>query len=266
MLIDPIYLDEQMLDGFIAFVEDGLRTSGTERSKHANTKSGKLSARVAEGQMAGSTETEHTYTREDHPTARLGRLIDAADQDSGRWSWIDVMDPDAEFPSLQAGVTVGWECDMYEHEGIGHLAESGGLASQLDLLEQLAPAAKSLGLPFDGLPSVDEQQAMRTALRAIGPSARVAIGEDLDTDWKIVGSLENEWLRGDTDIDGRFRVISKVVRVVNQGSSFSLALLPGVRLGLNREQRRQRARESNPDDPLTIAGPLIEVRYLAIYR
>ena len=98
---------------------------------------------------------------------------------------------------------VSWECDLYIPEIVQTMSRSGEALGAIGMMQNLLPAAKSLGLDTTGLLNDAEMKAASEFIS--GMDARLlVVGEDENTDWRIAGQLAGESMHG--DIEGRARI------------------------------------------------------------
>lgn len=266
MLISAQYLDQESLLNYVASVENGLRKSEISHSKGSRGLGGSLGAGPLKAAANRDSESEETLTLEDHDSARLMRLVAAGHENPEKLGWVEVMDPDSEFAEIGLGAMVEWECDVYIPESVAVLSKTSGLRTALRQVQALAPAAQALGLDMEGLPASNEIQAVGDLLDNFDIPP-VVVGDDSDTEWKVVGSLDPRWVRQGATLDDRVRIIGKVKKQVAAGRWYPLMSLPGMNL-VNRDERRRMERQG-PTDPAEeanyIKGPLLVVEFLAIY-
>ena len=162
------------------------------------------------------------------------------------------------------GAVIHWECDVYIPDAINALSNPQ-MKSALQVMENLMPQASVLGLNLDGLPAPKELGAAAAAINSFDV-APVVIGEDDDTNWRIVGSLKRERIVDSAEFDSRARIIAKVKKTIREGSWYLLASLPGMSL-VSRDERRKLERQGPQEDQegLFEKGPLLVVEYLAVY-
>ncbi|MHA6752182.1 DUF6414 family protein [Dermacoccus nishinomiyaensis] len=266
MLINAHYLDDDALTNYIAAVEGGLRESGSSRSKGSRGFGGSLGISGAKLEAKADSETENTVNVRDHQASRLQRLIAAGHAEPEVVGWIEVSQPDLEFANAGTGAFVEWECDVYIPEAIAVMSNHAGLSSTLELMKALMPSAEALGLDMEGVPDVSEMNAVGSFLDQLDV-APVVVGDDSDTDWKIVGSLTKKWISPTASFDGRVRVIGKVKKRIGEGRWYPMLSLPGMNL-VGRDERRRLEREGPHDsteEQRFIRGPLLVVDFLAIY-
>ena len=267
MLINAHYLDGEALTNYIAALEGGLRESGSSRSKGSRGLGGSLGVSAAKLEAKADSETETTLNMKDHQASRLQRLIAAGHADPEAVGWIEVTQPDLEFAETGTGAFVEWECDVYIPEGIAAMSNHEGLSSTLEAMRNLMPSARALGLSMEGVPEEREMDAMRSFLDQLDV-APVVIGDDPDTEWKLVGSLTKQWISSTASFDGRARVVGKVKKRVGEGRWYPMFSLPRMNL-LGRDERRRLEREGPRDateEQQFVRGPLLVVDYLAIYN
>ena len=238
MLINAKYLDSDQLASYVAALEDGVRESRASRVSVDKSRSGGIDAKLVKGDLGRNTIDDEKITTTDHDDARLKRLLDAAASNPDNAGWVEVLQPKIDLTEARIG----------------------------NLVQNLEPAAKSLGLDMSGLPSSDELGAISrfTDTMQIAP---ILIGDDDDTDWKVAGSIDPKWIRNIDEIEGRCIVIGKVRKIIPAGRWHLMASLPGMNL-LSREERRKRER-SGPtnagEDLQYIAGPVAILDFLAVY-
>lgn len=266
MLISAQYLDRDALSNYIAVVEGGLRQSGSSRSKGASGLRGSLSVGPATAEATRGAETETTLDVADHDASRLQRLLDSGHENPEALGWWEVMDPDAEFPTIGLGAFVEWECDVYIPEVVTAMSNHAGMSETLKTVQALMPSAEALGFDMEGLPEIDQMQAMGSFLENLNV-APVVVGDDADTEWKVLGALDKRWIRGNATLDDRARIIGKVKKQVGHGKWYPLFSLPGMNLK-SRDERRRMEREgprNTEEEANFVRGPLLVVEYLAIY-
>jgi len=265
VLINARYLDQDALENYIAVVEGGLRESGSSRSKGSRGLGGAIGAGPAKIEGRKDSETESTLTLKDHPASRLQRLISAGHDDPENLAWIEVDQPEVDFRAAGTGAFIEWECDTYIPETIAAMSARNGLGSAVGAMKAMMPAAQALDLDTTGIPDPDQMDAMSTLLKQLDV-APVVIGEDSETEWKVVGSLRPQWIGPGADFEDRVRLIGKLKKRVESGRWYPMLLLPGMNL-LPRAERRRQERQGPKDtseEPLFLEGPLLVVDYLAI--
>jgi len=212
------------------------------------------------------SETENTLNVRDHQASRLRRLIAAGQSQPEEVGWIEVTQPDLEFAEAGTGAFVEWECDVYIPEAIAAMSSHEGLSSTLKTMKTMMPSAEALGLSMKGVPDVREMDAMAVFLDQLDV-APVVVGDDSDTDWKVVGSLAKQWISPTASFDGRARIVGKVRKRVSEGRWYPMLSLPGMNLA-GREERRRLEREgprNSTEEQQFVRGPLLVVDFLAIY-
>lgn len=267
MLINALYLDSGALASYIASAEGGLRRSGSSRSKGGQGFGGSAGFSGAKVEARKDSENEATLNVDDHDAARLQRLIAAGRADPEEHGWREVLEPETEFPAAGTGALIDWECEVYVPEGIAPVANQSGLRDALRTMEAMMPQARAMGLDTEGLPDSDEMSAVAGFLENVDV-ALVVVGEDTSGgDWKVVGSLNNQWMAKGAAFDGDARIVAKVKRRIPAGSFYPLLSLPGMNVNSREERRRQERQGPTSDDErsLFLEGPLLVVDYLAIY-
>ncbi|QGX08838.1 hypothetical protein EEW87_17690 (plasmid) [Janibacter melonis] len=267
MLINALYLDGDALASYIASAEGGLRRSGSARSKGGHGFGGAAGFPGARLEARSDSEDESTLNVDDHDASRLQRLIAAGRAKPEEHEWREVLEPDTEFPSTGTGTLIDWECEVYVPESIAPVANQGEFKEALKTMETLMPQARALGLDMEGLPDAAEMSAVAGFLENVDV-ALVVVSEDMNgSDWKIVGSLNNQWIAPGASFDGYARIVAKVKRTIPAGSFYPLLSLPGMNVNSRAERRRQEREgpANDADKELFLEGPLLIVDYLAIY-
>lgn len=266
MLINPLYLNRRLLTDFVASVEGGVRESVQSRSEDDHSLGGSLNVSAVKVEGRKGAKAENTLTLSDHDASRLERLIEAGHTHADKLDWVEVLDPDTDFAALRLGNVLEWECDIYVPEELAALANAGGMQGALQLMQELSPMAKTLGLDMSGIPEADELQAMSGLLERLDIPP-IVVGDDSDTAWRLVGVLDKQWLAPDAVLDARVRVVAKVKKHVSAGRWYPLPALPGVNLVARDERRRMERNGPQNDDERGqfIEGPLLVVDFLAIY-
>lgn len=266
MLISTQYLHADALTNYIAALEGGLRQSGTSRSMGTKGLGGAFGAGPVKIEGKGDRETEETLNVADHDAARLARLIAAGHADPEEVGWEEVLEPDTVFPNVALGTLIEWECDIFIPDIIKALSKQSGLGEAINQMQLLMPAAETLRLDMEGVPSAQQMQAVASLVEGLDV-APVVVGEDSETDWRIVGALDHKWLRPGFTLDDRVRIIGKVKKRIDPGRWYPLSSLPGMNL-VGREERRRMERHgpgTQEDKANYVPGPAVVVEYLAIY-
>ncbi|GAB3264451.1 DUF6414 family protein [Arthrobacter pigmenti] len=266
MLVNTHYLDRTALTNYIAALEGGLRESGTSKSTGSHGFGGSLGFGGMGVQGSKNSGAENTLNVQDHEASRLQRLIDAGHESPEAVGWIEVNRSDTEFGEAGTGAFIEWECDVYVPEGIAAMANPEGLSNALHTMQALRPSAESLGLDMEGVPDSAQMESMASSLNQLDISP-VVVGDDSDTDWRVVGSLNKQWISPDASFDGRVRIVGKVKKRVGQDRWYPMMSLPGMNL-VDRDERRRMEREGPRDDDEQdqfVRGPLLVLDYLAIF-
>lgn len=262
-LINPLYLNTDMLDTYIAAIEDGLRETETSTTQKISGLEGSLKLAGSGGKGSKGSTSESTTSSRDHAAARLQRLLSAMDSDEENLGVETVLQPDVAFPAVGTGSIVKWECDLFTPEMVSKLADA---AKAFEAFRSIAPAAESLGLSMEGLPEVDQVDAMEKMI-GVMDAPNLVVGDEDGTDWKIAGPVQDQYLTGGAELADRAQVIAKVTRVVPKGKWYPLVEPKGFRM--SREERREKERRgpANEQDRANyLEGPLALVDFLAIYR
>lgn len=259
-----LYLDTEALAQYISALEGGQTTESTTRkTKDRSGKGGmKTPILTAEGGSGSQEEESRTFT--DTPEAQFDRLLATLDENAEGLGWITIAQPDLDFSDIGIGAMVSWECDLFVPEVIQMLSSKGEMLEALDMLQGMMPAAKALGLETEGLPEEKEVGAMSSFISRVGAKYLV-VGDDTETDWKVSGRIETDYLR--SELDGVARVVGKVSKVLSPGHSQPYVTLPGMNM-VSREQRRAMTKQSiKPgEEDKYLMGPAVFLDILAIYR
>lgn len=262
-LINPIYLNTDMLDTYIAAIEDGLRETETSTTQKSSGLEGGAKLPGANLKAAKGSTSESTTSSRDHAAARLQRLLSAMNEDEEDLGVETVLQDDVAFPAVGTGSIVKWECDLYIPEMVSNLADA---AKAFEAIRSIAPAAESFGLSVEGLPKVDQVDAMEKMIGVMDAPSLV-VGDDEETEWKIAGQIQDRFVTGGAELADRAQVIAKVIRVIPKGKWYSLVEPKGFKM--SREARREKERKGPSDENDRVnylAGPLALVDFLAIYR
>lgn len=266
MLINAKYLNSDQLASYVAALEDGVRESRSSHLSKDTSKKGGFDAKFAHGELGATRVDDETISIKDHDHARLKRLLSVAETRPDELGWVDVLQPDADLSGARIGNLIKWECDVYIPEMIKALQSNGGMAKAVRMVQDLAPAAEAMGLDMAGLPSQAELGAISSLTERM-EVAPILIGDDEDTEWKIVGSLNTKWIRDLDELEDRCIVIGKVRKVIPEGRWHLLASLPGMNL-ISRDERRKKERTGPTNDgekSQYVEGPAVVVDFLAIY-
>lgn len=263
MLIRPFYLDTSALNDYIASIEDGLTETATTRHSGISRKAGSMGFRIAQGEIDHEEGGESTRSIKDHDTAKLERLITYGRANADEVNWNEILEPSSSFPCLTIGEMIEWECDVYLPE-VSEMFANQSLSSNLRSMANFASLAKIFGTTDVDFPDKDEVHQVADFLDDLNMSP-VLIGEDADTDWRIVGSLSKEAIRTD-NFDDRARIIAKIRKNVPENRWYPLQAASGF--PMSREQRRKLERSgpsSEKEESQFLRGPLLLVDYLAVY-
>ena len=263
MLIRPFYLDIDALDDYIALIENGLTETATTRRSGHSRKDGSVKVPIAQGKIGKEVADESTRSVRDHDTAKLERLITYGRANSTEADWNDVLEPASTFPNLRVGEMIEWECDVYLPE-VSELFANQSFASSLRSMADMASLAKVFGTSDIDFPGSDEVHRVADFLENVNMRP-VLIGEDSETDWRIVGPLLKDAIRTE-GFDDRARVIAKLRKIVPATMWYPLQVASGVPIG--REQRRKLERKGPTtanEEKQFLQGPLLVVDYLAVY-
>ena len=267
MLKTFLYLNEQALADYVSGLEGGMRGPVSKRSLVTGSVDGGVDAKVMKAGGSRGKEDEESLTITDTPQARFNRFLGLVNEDPEGVGWLEVMDPDTDLASVNVGMTVNVEAEIYVPDAINALSQAGDLSAMVETMETLLPMAETLGLDTAGLPSAAERKAMGgfASLQSLTGGKTVMVGELMDSDWRVAGQLSSEHLRA--DIEGLATVVGKVSAKWPKGKWKPVLALPGTSF-IPREQRRQMERQK-PDpgqEDNFLEGPALMLDVLAIYR
>ncbi|CAA0137284.1 Uncharacterised protein [Mycolicibacterium vanbaalenii] len=126
MLIRFVYLDEPTLKGYAAQVDGGLIAETKVRLVKKGAGGGNIDLKLAGVKGERGSEDEQLWTMQYPPEAQFQRILAIANDDPETIAWVDVVEPDSNFPSLQVGETIAWECDVDIDQGSRLAARGGG--------------------------------------------------------------------------------------------------------------------------------------------
>jgi len=258
------YLDSDTLEQYISEIEDGLVSEETRRELSGGSTSGGLDAKIAkvEGEKMHETETSRVAKVTDN--VRFSRLLKAAELQPDALAWVDVAQPSVDFADIGLGAMVAWECELTTPEFVQMTSGAGQAAKALKLATAMQPRASALGLDTSGLPDPAQIAAVTGMMEALN-FPHIVVGAEQGSPWKIFAEIKSEWVKRG-ELEGSRRIVGKVIRRVEQGTSYDLVTIPGANLG-NREQRRQaqRGNAGMADKGQTLHGPALELELLAVY-
>ena len=264
MLRRFLYLDSTALAQYVAAIEGGLMTQSTRRSSRSGSAGGGINAKIVKASGEKSREDEDSRTLADTDEARFDRLLQAARAQPDALGWVEILNPDGEFDGMAIGAMMSWECDLYVPDVVQALASSGEARETLEMMQKLLPSAQSLGLDTQGLPRLDEIEAMTNLVTSL-QTKLIVVGESDDTDWRVAGQLNDDFRFAEAE--DRAVIVGKVIKSIAPGHSKPFVTFPGMNL-LPREQRRKMERMPPPEgkEAEYLAGPALMLDVLAIYH
>ncbi|WP_284550833.1 DUF6414 family protein [Aestuariimicrobium sp. T2.26MG-19.2B] len=266
MLINPQYLNSESLLRYMANLEDGVRESGEETVTAVRDARAGVDVKVARAEGGRGSQTARRINTTDHDLARLKRLIAAGHERSDELDWIEILQPAIEFPMASIGSIIEWDCEIFVPDVIRAMLNKGGFSEAVRALQRLRPAADVLGLgDLDGI-NFAEIDAAASFLETLDV-VPVVVGEDDETEWKVVGSLEPRWISGDQEFDGAVKIIGKIRKIVKADRWYPLMSLPGQNLGsrADKRERERRGPASEEAQEHFLKGPLMVLDYLVIH-
>jgi hypothetical protein len=258
MLRDFLYLDDKVVDQYLAQVEGGLYDD--EREREAEASEGAMEGGLKAGPLSGGGRRGRTRSgevervRRQTPESRYNRLHDQLEL-------LELNDSTSGvFGQLEARQMFVAECYVdipSVSRAIGATEEMAGLA---DLMKAFAPA------------QMDEatEAAMRglSQFSAMTGGDFVAIGDLGDGEATLAFKLTPAGLRVPIgELEGEAIVVGRIQRKWPEGQRFPLLNVPGLNL-MSREDRRRMEREKPADDQegMYVDGPAASASVVAIYR
>lgn len=263
MLKSFLYLNEAALSDYVSALEGGVRSTVGDRRLDSRGAHGKAGVAGFGGGGDTAHEAEQTISMTDTPPAQFERLMRLAAADPESAGWVEVLDPDTEFPDLLVGALIDIECDIQIPSFVSMLNRSSGLMDTMKSMTALSDIMPA------GAPAIDPNQLamVETMTNLLGDKLMI-VGTPESDEWSVTGQLLPTHQRVDTeDVEGDVRLVGKVKRKIRRGESHSLMALPGSSI-MSREKRREIARKgpSSDSDDSWVRGPALILDILAIYR
>ncbi|GGM64788.1 DUF6414 family protein [Microbacterium saperdae] len=262
MLKNFLYLNEAALSDYVSALEGGIRSAVGDRRTDSRGAHGKAGFGGFGGGGEAAHESEQTVSMKDTPPAQFERLMRLVSADPEAAGWVEVMDPDSEFPTLGTGSLIDVECDIQIPAFVSMLNRGSGLVDtmkSLSALSDIIPNAANI--------DVSQLTMLETMTNLLGDRLMIIGSPDSDA-WRITGQLLPAHQRVEMeDLEGDVRVVGKVKRRIHAGESHPLMALPGSSV-MSREKRREIARKgpSSESDDSWVRGPALVLDILAIYR
>jgi hypothetical protein len=257
-----LYLNESLVDQFLAQAEDGLYDEVAERERSVGGRKaggsiGGYGAR-AEAGVSRDRESELSRVRRQTPESRFNRLAHLAEQLSES-EYVEVSAADDHiYPVLTAGRLLAAECYV-------DVPSVGRVLAQPEQVEALFDVMKSFAA--DQL-SDQDQTAMAGIAKLAGSmgGAIVGTGEIRESAPTLIFKLQKQYLRVDDlgDLEGDAVVFGRVARRWPEGESYPILAVPGLNM-MSRGERR-RMGEAPDDSDMTVPGPGATISVVAIYR
>ena len=265
MLRDFLYLNEAAVSRYVSALEGGSRqslerTQAKLRSASAGVDIGPLNASGNRGSEVGETES-----LSDTPEAQFDRLYRYGHQNPEDAMWEEILDVETAMDTVGVGAIVEVESDLFFPDLVRGLMKKGGLVDGLNALESMLPFIDTLGigeLPAD-LPGAEQRNALKGVIENLSGDMTV-VGEFDDSDWKLTGKLQPDYLR--QDIDGPARIVGKVAGRLQPGKWLPVMTIPGAMA--NRKSRREQ-RAATPtagQEDNYVKGPALRLDVIAIFR
>lgn len=262
MLKNFLYLNEAALSDYVSALEGGIRSAVDDRRTDSRGAHGKAGVAGFGGGGESAHENEQKVSMKDTPPAQFERLLRLVAMEPEAAGWVEILDPDGEFPTLATGSLIDVDCDIEIPTFVHMLNRGSGLIETM----------KSLSTLSDMLPSaakIDPNQLamVETMTNVLGDKLMI-IGTPDSDEWRITGQLLPAHQRVEIeDLEGDVRVVGKVKRRIREGESHQLLPLPGASI-MSRAKRRELARQrpASTSEDMSIQGPALVLDILAIYR
>ncbi len=264
MLKNFLYLNESALADYLSALEGGARASIEDRNQRSGGANGRAANDPDRANSRYSRENEQTVRLTDTPPAQFERLMALTAANPQLSGWIEVTDPEIDFPDLRVGALIDVECDIQIPSMIKALSPSGGVVAAVRALNELGSKIGS-----ESAQQLDTTKlSVFEALGNLMGDDLVVVGEPDSDQWTVAGKLRKDSVRVATDeLDGSVRIVGKVSRRLAAGDHKPLLALPGLDI-LPRAQRREIESKgpSGPNDDSWVKGPALLLEVLAIYR
>ncbi|MBM4722484.1 hypothetical protein GS439_06505 [Rhodococcus hoagii] len=255
---DFLYLDNRLVDQFLAQVEDGLFDDEREREARKRGRGANLDASVgnvrAGVRLDGDSETDVERVRRQTPESRYNRLHQHLELASLNEESSQI------YGALKPRLFVEAECYV-DVPSVGRaLADVENLTGVLDLMSSFSPGSVDADAPemLKGLAAVS-----RSSGGALIATAEIRMDEPT-----LVFKLDRTSLRVPVgDLEGDAVVVGMVQKKWPEGEQYPLLTIPGINL-LSRADRRKMGKGSVPkqDDQMVLPGPAVSMTVVAIYR
>ncbi|MGF0311189.1 DUF6414 family protein [Rhodococcus sp. IEGM1428] len=265
MLRDFLYLNEAAVGRYVSALEGGSRqslerTQGKQRSGSGGIGVGPVKVSGSRGSDFGETES-----LADTPEAQFDRLYKFGRQNPEDAMWEEILDVETSMDTVGVGAIVEVESDLFFPDLVRGMMKKGGLVDGLNALESMLPFIDTLGiaeLPAD-LPGADQRNALKGMIESLSGDMTV-VGEFDDSDWKLTGKLQPDYLR--QDIDGPARIVGKVAGRLQPGKWLPVMTIPGA-MANRKSRRQQRSEVPTPgQEDNYVKGPALRLDVIAIFR
>jgi hypothetical protein len=145
MLRRFLYLDTEALHQYASAIEGGERTGTTRKTTASRDRGVAADAKVLKGNLKHGSADEEAHSLGDTDAARFDRLLSAANQNAEALGWVDVSQPDVDLEGIGTGAMVALECELYVPDAVKMTSQASGMLPMLKMLQDISPAAKSLG-------------------------------------------------------------------------------------------------------------------------
>jgi hypothetical protein len=260
-----LYLNEVLVDQFLAQVDDGLWDEQQERERRTGERKGGGSVGIkpvkVDGKLGSERESEQSRTRRQTPESRFNRLANlVSDTPDDRPIKIDA-DVTNAYSQLSPGRLASVECYV-DVPSIGRaIAQADQMQGLLDLMTTFAP---------DQVSAAD-----REAIQGIGTIAQnmsndvICTGEVDEEMPTFVFRLARKFLRVEMgELEGEAIVFGNVHRKWPEGDSYPILAVPGLDLMSRADRRKMKANAKKEDEEvdLQIEGPGITLSPVAVFR
>jgi hypothetical protein len=105
-----VYLDKKALSQYVAALEGNLIVESKARAVSSGGGGVGGNVKILHADYKKGHEDEHSWTLTDPPEAQFERLLAALTENSETLGWLEITDPDADFPEVTRHMMISWEC------------------------------------------------------------------------------------------------------------------------------------------------------------
>jgi hypothetical protein len=269
MLKNFLYLDEEMLSGFLSSLEGGVMGTREEKSKTGGATSLAVDAKIAKASKQKTLADESSIQWSDNSHSKFERFESLAQDNPAKSLWIDVYSEE-DMAGARHGSIINVNCELFIPQYAKVLAKNGGVGKIFEMLDEMESSGvplEAMGLKAENMPT-KAQRGMAGALSNLMGSNIAVIGDDFAGDWKIAASLKEQFIKnGMDDLEDEIRLVGQVKKIWRKGHSEQLVAMQGMSL-MNRDDRRKAKKSGSSTAGFgeTVEGPAVRVNVIAIYN